>query len=155
MVNMISIIAAIDPKGVIGRDNKLPWEIPDDMKHFRNATRNSVVIMGRKTWESIGRPLPGRVNIVVTSHEISNRDIIVRRSLRDAIGKAKSYNKEIYIIGGATLYKEALGVADRLILSHVKKEYEGDSYFPKFDKKDWKVITEKDMGEFVLRIYER
>src|SRR3989338_1209027 len=140
---MITIIAAVAENGVIGNKGKIPWYFPEDFKHFKKATEGNVVIMGRKTYESLPdkfRPLPNRVNIVVSSAMESKEGIEVARSYEEAIEKAKKHNKEIFIIGGSSLFERALQDADRMILSHVKLSPEGDVYFPKFSGNEWDII---------------
>lgn len=145
----VTIVAAIARNGVIGKDGKLPWHFPEDMKHFRSLTTGHVVIMGRKTWDSIGRkPLPNRINVVITStpKEIATKDIDVLAG--SDIGSAaieffKGTNKEIFIIGGASIYKEALPIADRMVITHINGEYEGDVFFPEVNASEWREINEE------------
>ena len=118
----------------IGKDNKLLWRIPDDMKRFRELTMGHPVIMGRKTYESIGRPLPGRTNIIVTrdaSYQAAGCKIV--HSIEEAIKLAKSLDQEeIFVIGGAQIYKETIGKADKLYLTIVKGIYDADTFFPEY-----------------------
>ncbi len=151
---MISLIAAMTGKGVIGKDKEIPWYIPEDFKHFKNTTLDSVVIMGRKTYESIGRPLPKRVNIVV-SRTLEDENVIVVSSLEEGFKKAKGYGKDIFVIGGSEIYRQSLDLADRLIISWVKKDYEGNIYFPEVDWNDWKIHDEKEYDEFKVVWYEK
>lgn len=141
----ISIIAALGDKNrVIGKDNKLLWHIKADLQRFKKLTHGHAVIMGRKTMDSIleylGTPLPRRVNIVITrNEEYSHHGVIRASSIEDAIAKAKSIEdvneeKEIFIAGGAEIYKEALKYADRLYLTLVKTDVEGDAYFPEYSE---------------------
>ena len=133
----ISLIAALSENRVIGKDNKLPWNIQEDLKHFRSITKGHPVIMGRKTFESIGRPLSGRANIVVTRNSTyTKKGIAVRHSLEKAVAYAKTLDqKEVFIIGGAALYHEAIAMADKLYLTIIDKEYDVDSWFPKYKEK--------------------
>lgn len=151
---MISIIAALTGERVIGKDNKLPWHISDDLRNFKRLTKGNTVIMGRKTYESIGKPLPHRNNVVVSSSLASN-GIIVCRSLEDALETGRSFGKEIFIIGGANIYAQSLEFADRMYLSYVKKNYEGDTFFPEFNESDWEVVDRQDFPEFELVTYQR
>lgn len=141
----LSIIVAMAENRIIGKDNRLPWHLPEDLKHFKEITMGKPVIMGRKTYESIGRPLPGRENIVLTrnkSYQAKGAKVI--SSLQEAI-KACPSAEEIFIIGGAELYKETLSKADRLYLTVIHKDFEGDAYFPKVDlEKDFKVVEKTD-----------
>lgn len=136
---MISIIAAIGKGGVIGKENKLLWHIPDDLKRFRELTSGHPVIMGRKTWESLPekfRPLPERTNIVVTRNNDYKADrAITVKSFEDARAEAARAfgSDEIFVIGGGEIYKEALAFADRLYLTIVEDETDGDTFFPSYE----------------------
>jgi dihydrofolate reductase len=137
---VLTVIAAVARNGVIGMDNRLPWQLPADLKHFRELTTGHAVLMGRKTWESLPakfRPLPGRRNIVIT-HNGSFRaeGAIVCTSLADAIAAANG--DEAFVIGGAELYKAALPLADRLQLTEIDADYEGDTWFPAIDPARWR-----------------
>ena len=138
--------------GVIGKDNRLPWNIPGDLKHFKKTTLGCPVIMGRKTWDSIGRPLPGRTNIVVTrSCEVVSEGIKIARSFRDALNLAKSRSTtesatEIFAIGGAQIYKEAFPLANRFYLTRVHSFIDGDTYLEGFDEADWVEISSKSFN---------
>lgn len=160
----ISLIAAVAENGVIGGKNKLLWHLPDDLKRFKTLTKGHPVIMGRKTYESIGHPLPGRKNIVITHQEdlqISGCEVV--SSLEKAIASAKSGRpEEIFIIGGGEIYKQAMGIADRMYLTHVHASPEGDAFFPSFDASQWKVIEEEEHPidkdhalRFTYKTYER
>jgi dihydrofolate reductase len=132
---LISIIAAIGKRRELGKDNKIPWRIPEDIRWFREKTRGHTVIMGRKTFESIGRPLPDRINIVVTSQKgYKAEGALVARSLEQAIDIARKQEKngEIFIIGGAQIYKQAIGLADRLYLTKIDAEFPADAFFPDY-----------------------
>lgn len=133
---IISIIAAVAENRAIGLKNKLLWDIPEDMKHFSGITRGHPVIMGQKTFESIGKPLPKRVNIVLTQ----NRDLkiegcMVVFSIEEAIAEAKKHDQEeIFFIGGGMVYKQALPLAGKLYLTVVKGNFEADTYFPDYSE---------------------
>ena len=155
----VAIIAAVSDNGVIGKDNELIWELPNDMEFFKNTTKGGVLIMGRKTYESIGKPLPERINIVVTRQSPypakhgyqswESRSIITTGSLKEAMNfkyvspvKGKDVNKdEMFIIGGGEIYKEAMGVADKIYLTKVHDKFKGDAYFPKIDLRKWKEVS--------------
>ena len=140
---MLILIAAQSKNRVIGKENKLLWSLPADMKHFRDTTKGSVVIMGRKTYESIGRPLPNRINIVISSNKNLLIDgCIVVDSIKKAIRKAGS-NSDVFIIGGGEIYKQCMPLADKIILTEIDKEFEGDAYFPEIDK-SWVKVSKKD-----------
>lgn len=127
---MIAIIAAVSENGVIGVDNKLPWYIPDDLKRFKRLTNGNTVIMGRKTYESIGKPLPGRVNIVVSRNkDLQIPGCLVVNSIVQAIKKAGK-DKDVFIIGGGEIYNSGFIYADKIYLTKVHQEVEGDTTFP-------------------------
>ena len=155
------IIAAMTRDRVIGKDGKLPWRIPDDMDLFRQFTVGNTVIMGRKTYESIGRPLKDRVNIVVSSSMHGASGLYVCRSLEKALdlaGKLDLSNgvkTEAFVIGGSGLYQAALPLAGRMYISYVKQDYRGDAYFPEFSEEDWVVKERKEYNEFRWVHYER
>jgi dihydrofolate reductase len=135
---IISIIAALSKNHVIGINNQLPWRIPADLKHFKTVTMGHPVIMGRKTFESIGKPLPGRKNIVLSRGDFKAEGIEVVKTLDQAIEKVKMENTdEVFIIGGAQIYEQAMSKAQRLYLTLIDKEIEGDAYFPKFNWNDY------------------
>jgi dihydrofolate reductase len=152
---MICIIAAMDKNRVIGKDNKLPWRISDDLKNFKKLTTGNTVIMGRKTFESIGRPLPDRNNVVISTSMSQTAGIDVCNSFEESIMKAKSYGKDIFIIGGAAVYEQAVPLADKMYISYVKGEYNGDVFFPEFEEKEWHVEKKEEHAEFELLIYVR
>lgn len=137
MIPRISVIVATDQNGLIGKDNKLPWHLPADLAFFKKVTMGKPIIMGRKTFESIGQPLPGRTNIVVTSRTDYNAEgCRIARSLDEAIEKSGQVD-EIMVIGGATLYQQALGRADRIYLTLVEAKLDGDTWFPALIEAEW------------------
>jgi len=129
---MISIIAAIGKNNELGKKNKLLWSLPADMKHFKEITSGHAVIMGRKTFESIGRALPNRKNIVVTRDLKYKKDgVEIVHSLEEALGLFKDKDEEVFIIGGAEVYKQAMSFADKLYITHVEAEdKDADTFFP-------------------------
>jgi dihydrofolate reductase len=136
----LSLIVAMAENRVIGRDNQLPWRLPADLKHFKQLTLGKPVVMGRHTWESIGRPLPGRTNIVVTRDDTYRADgALVAHSIDDAMRLAGEA-EEVMIIGGATLYEQTIERADRIYLTLVHAEPDGDSRFPEIDPRAWRVM---------------
>ena len=140
---IISLIAAMDENGVIGYKNKLPWNLPSELNYFRETTKGKPVIMGRKTHESIGRPMPERLNIIITRDKnYRTNNCIVVNSREDAIKAAKG-SKEIMVIGGAEIYKLFLPIADRLYLTKVHGKFKGDTYFPEFNENEWIKVKEK------------
>jgi dihydrofolate reductase len=145
---MITIIAAVAKNGVIGSNGKIPWKIPEEMDYFRETTLGHIIIMGRKTWDSLHvRPLPDRLNIVISKSSHKFEGAVSAPDLETAIKYAKNWtNNDIFIIGGANVYHQALegGLVDKLLISKISLTYEGDTYFPEVDKKVWfgKIIKE-------------
>ena len=140
----ISLIVAMDKKGVIGLEGGLPWYLSADLKHFKSITMSKPLIMGRKTHESIGRPLPGRQNIIVTRAKAFKADgCTVVHSLEDALHAAGDVD-EVIIMGGSGIYDQILARADRLYLTEVHADVKGDVYFPEFDKGDWPEVERED-----------
>jgi dihydrofolate reductase len=139
-VTHVSIVVAVARNGVIGRDNALPWRLPTDRRHFRRLTLGKPVIMGRLTWESIGRPLDRRSNIVVTrDRRYAAPGCRVVHSFEEALEAARPA-EEVLVVGGAEIYAEALGVADRIYLTRVEAEVEGDTYFPDLPPGEWREV---------------
>ena len=132
-----SFVVAMDRNRVIGRDNALPWKLPDDMAYFKRVTMGHAVIMGRRTWESIGKPLPGRRNIVVTRNRAYEAPGCTVVGSLDEAFRAAEGETEACIIGGTSLFEEALPEADVLHLTEVEAEVEGDTWFPEFDRSEW------------------
>lgn len=142
----LSLIVAMDRNGLIGRDNGLPWRLPADLKFFKKTTLGKPVIMGRKTFESIGKPLPGRLNIVVTRNpDYSAPGCTVVASFEQAL-RAAGPVEEAVVIGGAALYERALADADRIYLTEVQAVLEGDTWFPQLDATEWQVTEEHGHG---------
>ena len=126
----VTLIAGVAQNGVIGRDNQLPWRLPEDLQFFKQSTMGHAIVMGRKTYHSIGRPLPGRRNLVVTRDtQQSIAGVELCSSLEDALGRCRS-GDEVFITGGAGLFSEALRWADRLLITEIGRAFEGDTYFP-------------------------
>ena len=149
----IALIAARARNGVIGRNNQLPWRLPADLQHFKRLTMGKPIVMGRKTWESLGRPLPGRRNIVVTRDPgFSCEGCVVVHGIDEALAAAQG-SHEFMFIGGAELYTQVLPRADRLYLTEVGADVEGDVTFPGFDAADWAEVerqtcTADDRNEY-------
>ena len=142
---MVSIIVAVSDDWGIGKDNELLWHIPEDLKRFKKLTFGNTVIMGKKTWESLPRrPLPGRKNIVLT--DVPNECIecsITAYSIEDALDKCEK-NEEIFVIGGGSVYRQFMPFADRLYITHVHKKAPADVWFPRIDRRKWKVIEKEE-----------
>jgi dihydrofolate reductase len=144
------IIAAVSENNVIGANGKLPWHISDDLKRFRSLTLGHPVIMGRKTFESIGRPLDKRLNVVITNQKNYKHDgVVVVHSMKDALAACRG-NSKAFAIGGKSIFEEALPVARRLELTRVHKKVDGDAFFPEVDWGDW-----KETARFSFVTFER
>lgn len=138
---IISLIAAMGKNRTIGNKGKLPWNLPADMKYFRDKTRGKPVIMGRKTHESIGKPLPDRTNIIVTRDgNYKAKGCVVVHSADEAL-KAAGNAEEVMVIGGSQIYKEFLPKANRMYLTLINAEFEGDTYFPEYKIEEWKEVS--------------
>ena len=138
---MISIIAALAENRVIGVNNTLPWRLPNDLKHFRRLTTGHAIILGRKNYESIGKPLPERTNIVITrNRDFRAHGCLVAHSLDEALALSRN-DPEIFVIGGAEIYRAALAHTNRLYLTRVHATITGDTYFPEFDETEWREIS--------------
>ena len=144
------LIAAMAKNRTIGINNTLPWRLPEDLQHFKALTVGRPIVMGRKTWESLGRPLPGRAHFVVSRDENYRHEAIqVFTSLPDAIRAAKEAAskagvEEIFVIGGADIYGQALLLADRLELTEINQEFAGDAFFPAISAQDWKEVSREN-----------
>lgn len=148
----VALIVAAASNGVIGRNNQLPWYLPNDLKYFKQATLGKPVVMGRKTFESIGKPLPGRTNIVITRQSDWNFEgVKVVNTLEQALELAESIAEidaaeELMVIGGAEIYRAAFERADRLYLTRVHAEVEGDAFFPEVRDTDWRQLACEDFA---------
>jgi dihydrofolate reductase len=137
----IAIIVAMAKNRTIGINNTLPWRCPEDLKHFKSLTMGHHMIMGRKTFDSIGKPLPGRITVVVTrDHNLKIEGCLVAHSLQDAI-KLCAKDSETFIVGGADIYAQSLPLADTLYITEIQQDMEGDVHFPEFDKNRWSEIS--------------
>jgi len=140
---MLSIIVAAAENNVIGKDNDLIWHLPRDLKHFKQTTSGHYIIMGRKTFESNGKPLPNRTNVIITRDKSFNAEgCIVVHSLEDAINEAKS-DPEAFIIGGGVIYEMAMPLVDRIYLTKIHHSFEGDTYFPEIDMHEWVEVDKR------------
>lgn len=160
----ISIVVAIADNMVIGKDNKLLWHLPEDMKWFKRHTSGCDVVMGRKTYESLPpafRPLPNRRNIVITHSDLSLDGCIMARSVEDAVDKMDS-EKENFIIGGGNIYEQFLPLTQKLYITQVHHNFDGDTFFPAIDSTQWKLVSSEDHPQddkhafsFTFQIFER
>lgn len=162
------MIAAVGANGVIGAGGEIPWRLPTDFAHFKRTTMGKPLIMGRKTFESIGKPLPGRTNIIVTRQaDYPAEGVLVTRTLAEALELARQVavadgSEEVFVGGGGEIYREAMPLAQRLYVTHVDASPPGDAVFPAIDPKIWEVEavldvqrTERDSHGFTVKLYRR
>ena len=160
---MISLMWAMDNNRVIGYKNQLPWHLPEDLKFFKRTTMGHPIAMGRKTWDSIGRPLPGRENIVITRNpEFLCEGCTVLNSVEALLEFSRQNADEIFVIGGAEIFKLILPYADKLYLTRIYDEFEGDTFFPELQMEDWSLLSqekgikdEKNPYDYEFEIYKR
>lgn len=141
---MISIIVGAARNNVIGKGNALPWSLPNDLKHFREVTSGHAVVMGRKTFESIGRPLPNRRNIIITRQEDYKPEGVEVVGSLDAAIAAVPAGEETFVIGGGEIFRQALPIADRVYLTRVEADVEGDALFPALEAGEWQEVSRVD-----------
>ena len=164
----ISHVVALSNNNVIGVDNNLPWNLKTDLAHFKDYTTNKIIVMGRKTFESIGRPLPNRKNLIVSNTLNEINGAYIYKSTEEAINNAKEMciNNEIYneivIIGGGYLFRDTLKITNKLVLSEVDCEIDGDVFYPKINLEKWNEVSSKKFTkdsnndyDFVVKVYER
>ncbi len=143
---IISLIAAMSKNRVIGKNNSIPWKLPEDMRHFKRLTLGKTVVMGRKTFESIGKPLPKRVNIVITrDRSYMAKGCFVVNSVKDAL-KIPKDGEEVMVIGGSEIYRQFLPFANVIYLTIIEKNFDGDSFFPEISRNEWKEIKRERQG---------
>jgi dihydrofolate reductase len=142
---ILSLLVAASENNVIGKDNKLPWHLPNDLKYFKNLTWGMPILMGRKTFESIGKALPGRKSIVITrNRDWKKDDVDVVHSIEEAFEKAKEYEvKEIFVIGGAEIFQSSFVQANRIYLTRIHHQFEGDVFFPEVPESEWKLTSQR------------
>lgn len=152
----ISIIAAFTENRVLGKNNQLIWHLPEDLKNFKRLTSGHPIIMGRKTFESLGRPLPNRTNIVITHNpDYQATGCVIVSSLEEAIQKATGIDREeIFIIGGGEIYTQALPLADTMYLTHVHTMLEGDTFFPIFSSQEWNMAHTLSFKKDEKHVYD-
>ena len=161
---MLSIIVAVAKNSVIGKNNQLIWHLPEDLKRFKKLTTGHTIIMGRRTFESLGRVLPNRKHVILCNDQklkIDDENVEVLEDI-SMLDKYKNSDEENFIIGGATIYKLLMPMADKMYITHINEEFDGDVYFPQIDEKEWKKVSEEtgpDDGvnnfEYKYVIYER
>ena len=141
--------------GVIGIEGRMPWHLPQELKLFRRLTNGQTVIMGRKTFDSIGKPLPNRNNIVVTKKKHKRDDVIFCSNIHDSIQYAQSLSERVYIIGGASIYKQSMPYVDKMYITTVFGDYDGDTYFPNIEWDLWEMNKSLIFKEFKLDVFKR
>jgi dihydrofolate reductase len=158
---MISLIVAHDVNFVMGKDNKMPWHIREDLAYFKKMTMGKAMVMGRKTFESIGKALPGRLTVIVTRNpDYEAEGARVVQDFEEAINIASDYAEEVMVIGGGEIFNLAFPIADRLYVTLIEKEYNGDTFFPKYGE-EWQVVEESeekvndDGTRYKFMVYER
>lgn len=160
---MTTIVVAMGEKNEIGFENKLLWHLPKDLKHFKDITSGHPIIMGRKTYESIGKPLPNRTNIVISRKKNwFEEGILIVGSIKEAVKFAKKIDENVFIIGGGNIYEQTMEIADKLEVTLVKADLEADTFFPKIDTKIWKKTVEvchekdeKNQYDFCFQTFEK
>jgi dihydrofolate reductase len=144
----ISLIVAMASNRVIGLNNKMPWHLSTDLKKFKETTMGSPVLMGRKTYESIGRPLPGRTTIIVSRNPAYRQEgCLVFNNIETALKKASESADEIFVIGGSDLYEAILPITDAIYLTIINREFQGDTFFPDIDLNDWSEVEREDIKD--------
>ncbi len=158
---VLSIIVAVAQNHAIGKENQLLWHISEDLKYFKQITSGHTVVMGRKTFESIGKPLPNRRNIIISRSMEPREGVEVAASLDAAVALCKNED-EVFVIGGGTIYREVLPLANRLYYTEVHADYDADTFFPAIDKNRWKEISRQDFSHgdkfptpFSFVVYEK
>jgi dihydrofolate reductase len=152
----VVLVAAVGANGVIGKDGQLPWRIPEDMAHFRAVTTGHVVVMGRKTFESMGRPLPRRTNVVVTRQPDWVADgVVVAHSVEAALEAAAGHDGDVMVIGGGEIYEQAMPYADAQVLTEVHASPDGDAHYPAFDADEWLEVDREKHDGFDFVWWER
>ncbi len=137
----ISLIWAMGSRREIGRSNTLPWRLPADLDRAKNITMGHVLLMGRQTYESIGRPLPGRTNVIITRDPLYARDgCEIAHSVEEALERYR--DRDIYVFGGSDIYRQTIDLADRLYITRVEGDFEADTFFPEYDESDWELVEQ-------------
>ncbi|MCF6137327.1 dihydrofolate reductase [Pseudalkalibacillus berkeleyi] len=157
---MISLLFAMGSNRVIGKDNDLPWHLPEDLKWFKKVSTGHTIIMGRKTYESIGKPLPNRKNVIVTTDQSYEAEgCVVTHSIEEALQQS---GDEKVVIGGTQIFKQVLDQTDRIYMTYIDEEFEGDTFFPELDDSNW-ILKSKEKGikdeknpyDYYFMIYDR
>lgn len=151
---MFKLIVAFDKNFLIGADGKLPWRIPEDLKFFKSVTTGNSILVGRKTWDLLPvKPLPNRLNMVLTNRPCEHSVSSIEEAIK--VHDDKNKGKDIFVIGGAGVYREVLSrdLVDEMVVSHVEGDYAGDTYFPKIAWEDWRIVCENRFSQFTVRQY--
>lgn len=154
----IAIVAAVARNGVIGARGGMPWHLPDELRLFKETTLGHVLVMGRRTYESIGRPLPGRTTIVVTRRDdwsAGDDEVVVAHDVEEALERARSLDEQVFVVGGGEVYTAALPYADTLVITFVDQEPEGDTTFPEVDWSEWRETAREPGDGWVRATYAR
>ncbi|PLT29324.1 dihydrofolate reductase [Peribacillus deserti] len=160
---MISFLVAMDKNRVIGKDNGLPWHLPADLKYFKQVTMGHPIIMGRKTYESIGRPLPGRENIILTrNQEYKAEGCTIIHTIEELIELEENRKVECFVIGGAEIFNLSFSIADRIYITEIDEVFEGDTHFPEINMKEWELVSkekgpkdDKNPYDYYFCVYDR
>lgn len=161
---IVSLLLAASENGVIGKNNTLPWHLPDDLKYFKNLTWGLPILMGRKTFDSIGKPLPGRKSIVITrDKEWHHEGVEAVHSIKEAVQKGEGFGaKEIFVIGGAQIFNETLPIANRIYLTRIHQRFDGDVFFPEISESEWALTSsrfcaadEKNHYDHTYQVWEK
>ncbi|TCT25512.1 dihydrofolate reductase [Melghiribacillus thermohalophilus] len=161
---MISLLVAMDQNRLIGRNNQLPWHLPEDLRYFKKTTMGHTIVMGRKTFESIGKPLPGRENMVMSrNRNFQPEGCVVIHSWEPVMERnSRNPDQEIFVIGGQRLFEQAIAFADRMYITEIDEQFEGDTYFPAFDPSEWQLISktkgkkdDQNPYDYSFCVYER
>ncbi len=152
----LTFIVAVSHNGVMGKDGKLPWDLPEDRAFFRDSTMGHAVIMGRRTWDERGVPLDGRRNIVVSrAGHVSGTDREVASTIEDAIALARTTDPDPFVLGGAEIFRVAFPYATRILLTQIDFDADGDTFYPRFDLSDWRVTASRRGDRATYVTYER
>lgn len=152
---MIILVAAMTKDRVIGVDDSIPWHIPEEIRHYRSIVSAGTVVMGGGTYRLMKNSLPGKHNIAISKSLGITRGIDVCGSVEDALQKAGSYGDDVFVVGGQSIFEQTIGSADMMELSFIKKDYQGNKFFPQFNPNEWKVEREEDFPDFKFTVYSR
>jgi dihydrofolate reductase len=155
-MSTVTLVAAVAANGVIGRDGALPWHLPEDLRQFKRLTRGHVLVMGRRTFDSIGRPLPHRTTIVVTRQPRWRADgVLTAAGVPEALARAAQLDDEVFVVGGSAVFREAMPVADRMVITAVDDRPDGDTVFPPVDWASWAEVSREPYDHFEVVTYAR